>query len=78
MLGKLMKYDMKSMSRAFIPMWILAPVISLHLSFSIRGVVEWANSPMMGWIVNAGNSILMVIMILLFMAVSWSLKGFVR
>ncbi|MCI8430663.1 MAG: hypothetical protein HFI16_10505 [Lachnospiraceae bacterium] len=69
MLGKLMKYDMKSMSRAFIPMWILAPVISLLLSFSIRGVVEWANSPMMGWIVNAGNSILMVIMILLFMAV---------
>ncbi len=68
MLGKLIKYDMKSMSRAFVPMWILSPIIALLLSFSIRGAVEWANSPMMGRFAYFGNNILIVIMVLLFMA----------
>ncbi len=48
MLKKLIKYDLKSMSRAFIPMWILAPVVSLLLSFSIRGTIAWANSSIPG------------------------------
>lgn len=45
MLGKLMKYELKSLSRAFIPMWILAPIIALMLSLSIRGMVAWSDSP---------------------------------
>lgn len=54
MLGKLMKYDMKSMSRAFIPMWILAPVISLLLSVSIRSAIEWTDNPLLSGMINAG------------------------
>ena len=42
MLGKLIKYDMKSISRTLIPLWILAPVISLLFSISIRGLVGTA------------------------------------
>lgn len=68
MLGKLMKYDMKSMSRAFIPMWILAPVISLLLSFSIRSAIGWTDNPILGPMMNAGTNILMIIMGLLFAA----------
>lgn len=68
MLGKLMKYDLRSMSRAFIPMWILAPVIALMLSFSIRGTIAWANSSLMGNVVSAGNGILMAVMVILFVA----------
>lgn len=68
MLGKLIKYDLKSMSRAFVPMWILAPVIALLLSFSIRGTIAWANSSMMGRMMGAGNGILMVVMLLLFIS----------
>lgn len=67
MLGKLMKYDIKSMSRAFIPMWILAPVISLLLSISIRSAVGWRDH-VFGWMMNAGSNILMIIMGLLFAA----------
>lgn len=40
MLGKLMKYDMKSMSVAFIPMWILAPTVALLSALSIRGAIN--------------------------------------
>lgn len=68
MLGKLMKYDMKSMSRAFIPMWILAPVISLLLSVSIRSAIEWTDNPLLSGMINAGSSILMFITGLLFAA----------
>ena len=68
MLGKLMKYDMKSMSRAFIPMWILAPVISLLLSVSIRSAIEWTDNPLLSGMINAGSSILMIITGLLFAA----------
>lgn len=39
MLGKLIKYDMKSMSRVLIPLWIAAPVISFLFSLSIKGLV---------------------------------------
>ena len=39
MLGKLIKYEMKSMSRTLIPLWILAPVVSLLFSMSLRGLV---------------------------------------
>lgn len=69
MLGKLIRYDMKSMSRAFIPMWILAPVIALMLSVSIRGTIAWANSPMTGNFMATGNGMVMAIMVLLFAGV---------
>ena len=39
MLGKLIKYDMKSMSRVLIPLGIAAPVISFLFSLSIKGLV---------------------------------------
>ena len=39
MLGKLIKYDMKSISRTLIPLWILAPVIALLFSGSIRWLI---------------------------------------
>ena len=68
MLGKLIKYDLKSMSRAFVPMWILAPIISMLLSFSIRGMIEWTDDPVLRRLLGAGNSILMIIMGLLFAA----------
>lgn len=67
MLGKLMRYELKSLSRAFIPMWILAPVIALMLSFSIRGMVAWSESSMAGAnVISAGNGMLMAVMMILF------------
>lgn len=69
MLGKLIRYDMKSMSRAFIPMWILAPVIALMLSVSIRGTIAWANSPLAGNFMATGNGMVMAVMMLLFTGV---------
>lgn len=69
MLGKLIRYDMKSMSRAFIPMWILAPVIALMLSVSIRGTIAWANSPVVGNFMATGNGMVMAVMLLLFTGV---------
>lgn len=68
MLGKLIKYDLKSMSRAFIVIWILAPVISLMLSLSIRGSIAWVDSPMGGYMAS-GNGMVTVVILLLFMAV---------
>lgn len=68
MLGKLIKYDLKSMSRAFIPMWILAPVISLMLSLSIRGTIAWEDSPIANYMVS-GTGMLTAVMVLLFMGV---------
>lgn len=67
MLGKLMKYELKSLSRAFIPMWVLAPIIALMLSFSIRGMDAWSNSPIAGAnVIGAGNGMLMAVMVILF------------
>lgn len=68
MLGKLMKYDLKSMSRAFIPIWILAPVISLMLSLSLRGTIAWADSPVGGYMAT-GSGMVTVVMMLLFFGV---------
>lgn len=69
MLRKLIRYDMKSMSRAFIPMWILAPVIALMFSVSIRGTIALANSPMVGNFMATGNGMVMAVMMLLFTGV---------
>lgn len=37
MLGKLMKYDLKSMLRTFAPLWILTPVVSLLFGLTVWG-----------------------------------------
>ena len=36
MLSKLVKYDIKSLIRVFIPVWIVAPVIAVMLSATIH------------------------------------------
>lgn len=51
MLGKLIKYDLKSMSRMFIPIWVLSPVIGLLLSFTARGMI--AVSEANGSVINS-------------------------
>lgn len=66
MLGKLMKYDIKAMIRVFIPMWIVAPILALMLSFSIRGAIAWANGSMLGGMLSIGNNILLAIAGILF------------
>ena len=69
MMGKLLKYDLRAMSRAFIPMWILAPVIALLFSFSIRATIVWADrSVPRRALFTAGNGILMAIMMIMFIA----------
>lgn len=70
MLGKLIKYDLKSMSRVFIPMWALSPVIGILLSISARGVIAVSDSN--GSVINTfqatSNGIVSTIMGLLFFA----------
>lgn len=68
MLGKLMKYELRSMSRAFIPMWILGPIIAFMLSFSIRGTIDWSNSSRMGNLIEFGSGMLMTVMMILFVS----------
>lgn len=69
MLVKLMKYDMKSLSRAFIPMWILAPIVAILFSFSIRGMIAWENNSWMPGFLNAGNGILLAVTAVVFIGV---------
>lgn len=69
MLVKLMKYDMKSLSRAFIPMWILSPIVAMLFSFSIRGAIAWADSPWMPGFLTAGNGILLAVTAVVFIGV---------
>lgn len=69
MLGKLIKYDVKSISRVFIPMWILTPVMALFLSVSIRSMSLWTESFLSSTFMVAGSGILLVIMSLLFFGI---------
>lgn len=71
MLGKLFKYDMKSISRELIPIWILGPVVSLLLGLSTRRGVS-QNSPYIGGVFSynfGGEDILEVILVLVFFAI---------
>ena len=36
MLSKLVKYDIKSLIRVFIPIWIVAPIVAVMLSGAIH------------------------------------------
>lgn len=56
------------MSRAFIPIWILAPIISLMLSLSFRGTITWADSPVGNYLAT-GNGMVTTVMVLLFIGV---------
>lgn len=69
MLKKLIKYDMKSISRVFIPMWILTPVVALMLSFAIRGMSTWTQNFQSSGFMVAGNGILLMVMMLLFFGI---------
>lgn len=69
MLRKLIKYDMKSISRVFIPMWILTPVVALMLSFAIRGMSTWTQNFQSSGFMVAGNGILLMVMMLLFFGI---------
>lgn len=66
MFGKLVKYDMKSMLRLFVPLWLLAPIVSLLLSFSLRVFMEDNYSY---GDTGLGTDILLIIMCLLFFGV---------
>ena len=69
MLGKLIKYDIKSMSRTFIPLWVLTPVIAMMLSLSMRGIVTTSRLSPAGSLVAARNGIVTMVMGLLFFGV---------
>ncbi|MDO4260456.1 MAG: hypothetical protein Q4C82_00125 [Eubacteriales bacterium] len=72
MLKKLIKYDMKSMVRVFAPLWLLAPILALLFSFSIRGLVEASYGQNGFWtdlVESRGGQILMMVTGLLFVSV---------
>lgn len=69
MLRKLFKYEVKSISRVFIPMWILTPVVALLLSASIRSMSLWTENFLSSTFMVAGSGILLMIMSLLFFGI---------
>lgn len=69
MLAKLIKYDIKSMSRTFIPMWVLTPVIAIMLSLSMRGMVTTSRMTPAESFVVARNGMISMVMGLLFLGV---------
>ena len=40
MMKKLLKYDLKSLSRTFLPVWILAPVVAIFLGMGLNEAVK--------------------------------------
>lgn len=72
MLGKLLKYDLKSMSRMFVPMWILCPVVAFLFSFSVRGLIGWMTYTVTETGIGAmvkGNSIVVGILGIVFFGI---------
>lgn len=69
MLGKLIKYDMRSMIRVFAPLWLLAPIVALLLSFTMRGAIVQSDYSLFS--ANFGNmtGILVLVMSLMFFGV---------
>ncbi len=67
MLWKLTKYDLKSMLRTFLPLWILAPVVSLLFSLTARGSMKWTErqSGFMGRILGQAANIPSLIIVLI-------------
>ncbi len=56
MLKKLIKYDLRSMAKVFIPLWSVAPVIALLFGLTLRGVSsQFQHSPFYEiWVHGAG------------------------
>jgi len=70
MLGKLMKYDFKSMLRIFVPLWLLTPIIALLLSFSIRASIGRADeAEIYSVYFGTGTDLILILMSLLFFVV---------
>ena len=44
MMKKLLKYDLKSLSRVFLPVWILVPVVALFFGLGLRGAIIHGDS----------------------------------
>lgn len=69
MMKKLIKYDLKSMLRVFIPLWLLAPIISLLFSFSIRASIKRTDESGFLGLYEYGGDIFLAVMSLLFTVV---------
>lgn len=63
MLGKLLKYDMKSMLRQFVPLWILAPFVAVMLGLSMRSSGSYHIG---SFIHRSTNEVLVLVMALVF------------
>ena len=68
MLSKLVKYDIKSLIRVFIPIWIVAPIVAVMLSGAIH-LISVSDGPLMNLFSEYVGPILLGILTILFVAV---------
>lgn len=68
MLSKLVKYDIKSLIRVFIPIWIAAPIVAVMLSGAIH-LISVSDGPLMNLFSEYVGPILLGILTILFVAV---------
>lgn len=68
MLSKLVKYDIKSLIRVFIPVWIVAPILAVMLSGAIH-LISVSDGPLMSLVSEYVGPILLGILGILFVAV---------
>ncbi|MCD8196796.1 MAG: hypothetical protein LUE24_06490 [Lachnospiraceae bacterium] len=69
MLGKLIKYDMRSISRAFIPLWILAPIVSLLFGLATDATFSDDNTMLYELFVSLGGDVLTTVVSVLFFGI---------
>ncbi len=69
MLGKLIKYDMRSISRAFIPLWILAPIVSLLFGLATDATFSDDNTMLYGLFMSLGGDVLTTVVSVLFFGI---------
>ena len=68
MLSKLVKYDIKSLIRVFIPIWIAAPIVAVMLSGAIH-LISVSDGPLINLFSEYVGPILLGILTILFVAV---------
>ncbi len=72
MMGKLMKYDLKSMMRTFIPLWLLCPFVAFLFTFSLKGMIGRTETVFeesgMGFLAR-GNTIMTIVLTIVFFCV---------
>ena len=68
MLSKLVKYDIKSLIRVFIPIWIAAPIVAVMLSGALH-LISVSDGPLMNLFSEYVGPILLGILTILFVAV---------